>query len=200
LYDARAARFDSPHRGNFPNRRPFATIGALEEASVGEYWQLMFQRVREKCLPLQHLAPLAGSGLVVAAGFCSSRALRLVCLALAIILFLFVTADFARSLLDKEPADASEQQPAKDNPVSTPQVFLTFILAAVYFGIIFSGLYTLFISSRLVLFVMTPAVVVFSGLAAWRNVRLWYRQGENYEEALKEETALLQKLRVPPVR
>lgn len=160
----------------------------------------MLQRVREKCLPLQHLAPLAGSGLVIAAGFCSSRALRLLCLSVAIILFLFVTADFARSLLDKEPADASEDRPAKDNPVSTAQIFLSFILAAVYFGMIFSGLYTLLISSRLVLLVMTPAVLVFSGLAAWHNVRLWYRQGEDYEEVLKEETTLLQKLRVPPVR
>lgn len=167
---------------------------------MGEYWQLMLQRVREKCLPLQHFAPFVGSGLVAAAGFCSSRALRFACLSVAIVVLLFVTADFARSLLDNESGDASYDRTAKDNPVTTAQVFLSFILAAVYFGMIFSGLYALFISSRFVLFVMTPAVLVFSGLAAWRNVRLWYRQGEDYEEALREETALLEKLHVPPVR
>lgn len=167
---------------------------------MGEYWQLMLQRVREKCLPLQHFAPFVGSGLVAAAGFCSSRALRFACLSAAIVVLLFVTADFARSLLDNESGDAGYDRTAKDNPVTTAQVFLSFILAAVYFGMIFSGLYALFISSRFVLFVMTPAVLVFSGLAAWRNVRLWYRQGEDYEEALREETALLEKLHVPPVR
>jgi hypothetical protein len=166
---------------------------------VGD-WQLILQRVRERCVPLQHLAPFAGSGLVVAAGFCSSTALRLVCLGIAIVLFLVVTADFARSLLDKEAAGASHEQQGKDNPVTTAQVFLSFILAAVYFGMIFSGLYSLFISSRFVFFLMIPAAFVFAALAAWRNVRLWYRQGEDYEEARKEETALLQKLRVPPVR
>jgi hypothetical protein len=176
--------------------RPLAT----EEAAVGGFWTFILERVREKCLPLQHLAPFLGSALVATAGFCSSRALRFACLSAAIVVFLFVTADFARSLLDNEPADASYNPTAQDNPVTTAQVFLTFILAAVYFGMIFSGLYALFISSPFVLLVMTPAVLMFSGLAAWHNVRLWYRQGEDYEEALKEETALLEKMRVPPVR
>lgn len=169
---------------------------------MGDSWRLLFQWLGEKCLPLQHLAPFLGSALVVAAGFCSSRSLRFSLLAVAIVLFLFVTADFARSLLDKEAGDPSYDRPAQDNPVTTAQVFLTSILAAVYFGIIFSGLYGLFISSRFVLFVMTPAVLVFSGLAAWRNVRLWYVQGEDYEEVLREEAAQLEKMNmhVPPIR
>lgn len=165
---------------------------------MGEYWQLMLQRVRERCLPLQHLAPFLGSGLVVTAGFCSSRLLRFSCLSVAIVLFVFVTADFARSLLDTETGDASYDRPAKDDAATPSQVFLTFILAATYFCMIVLGLYGLFVSSRFISFVMIPAALVFSALAAWRNVRLWYRQGADYEEALKEEAVQLEKLHIPP--
>lgn len=167
---------------------------------MGEYWQLMFQRARERCLPLRHLAPFAGSGLVVTAGFCSSRPLRFACLSVALILFLFVTADFARSLLDRSTGNASYQGPPKHIPVTPSQVFFTLIVAAAYFFMIFAGLHGLFETSGVVFFAMAPGIFLFSTLAAWRNVRLWYRDGADYEQALKEEAGQSHKLRIPPIR
>jgi hypothetical protein len=37
------------------------------------------------------------------------------------------------------------------------------------------------------LVVMLPCTFVLSYLAAWRNVRLWYRHAMDYEQALSED-------------
>lgn len=173
---------------------------------MGEWWQAVLQAVREKCLPLQHMAPFLGSGLILAAGFCSSPPLRFLCLSAGIVLLLFVAADFARSLLDRETGNASYQGAPRHIPVTPAQVFLALIVAAVYFFMILTGLYTVFFrsyeffSSVPVLLVLLPGTLVFSSLAAWRNVRLWYREGTDYEQALKEEESQSNKLPVPPVQ
>ncbi len=168
---------------------------------MGEWWQFQFERVRGNFLPLQHLAAFAGSVLILVASLCASRPLRILCLAVAVILLLFVAADFARSLLDRERY-VGDEPPRPDNPVTAVEVVLTTIIAAIYFCLLLAGLYTLLFSSFLVLLIMVPAVAVFSSLAAWRNVRLWYREGADYEQALKEEEeeeGHSHKLYIPPV-
>jgi hypothetical protein len=167
---------------------------------MGETFKLVYQRVHDALLPLQRLAPFLGCGLIVAAGFCSSRPLRLLCLSVAVVLLLFVVADFARSLLDNETGNASYQGPPAHIPVTLFQVFLTVIVAVTYFFMIFMGIHSLFVSSGPVLLIMVPGIMVFSSLAAWRNVRLWYREGADYEQALKEEEGQSHKLHIPPVR
>jgi hypothetical protein len=47
---------------------------------------------------------------------------------------------------------------------------------------------------------VVPAIFVIACLAAWRNVRLWYRQGADYEQALREEALESLKVRIPPAR
>lgn len=160
----------------------------------------MFERLRERVLPLQALAPFLGLGFIVAAGFCSSRPLRLAYLTAAIVLLLLVAADFARSLLDTETGNASYQGPPVRIAVTPFQVILTAIVATTYFFMIFIAIHTFFGSSMLVYAFMAPAILVFSVLAAWRNVRLWYREGADYEEALKEDEGQSHNLHIPPVR
>lgn len=169
---------------------------------MGETFKLVYQRIHDALLPLQPLAPFLGCGLIVVAGFCSYRPLRLLCLAVAVILLLFVAADFARSLLDREtgPGNASYQGPPARIPVTLFQVILTVIAALTYFFMIFVGLHSFLLSSGPVLLVMVPGILVFSSLAAWRNVRLWYREGADYEQALKEDEGQSHKLHIPPVR
>jgi len=160
----------------------------------------MVERLRERLLPLQALTPFVGLGLIVAAGFCSSRPLRLTCLVIAIVLLLFVAADFARSLLERQTGTASYQGPPARIAVTPFQVLLTVVVAITYFFMIFAGIHTFFGSSLLVYAFMAPGILVFSVLAAWRNVRLWYREGADYEQALKEEEGQSHKLHIPPVR
>jgi hypothetical protein len=165
---------------------------------VPEWCQLLFDRVRERCLSLQHLAPGLGSALILAASFCPSRPLRFLCLSVGIILLLFVAADFARSLLDRETGNASYQGPPAHIPVTALQLFLALIVATTYFCMILAGLHTLFLASATVTLIMAPGILVYSLLAAWRNVRLWYREGANHKP-LKEEENQTQRLHIPPV-
>ena len=166
---------------------------------MGEIWKLGYGRVRESVLPLQRFAALIASALTLTSGFCSSRPLRLLCLSVAVLLFLMVAADFARSLLDREPNGANQPSPY-DFAVTPPQVFLTAIVACVYAGMMFMGLSTVVTSSGIAFFVITPGILVLSSLAAWHNVRLWYREGEDYEQVLQEEEGQSHKLHIPPVR
>lgn len=166
---------------------------------MGEIWKLGYGRVREVLLPAQRFTALIASGLTLASGFCSSRPLRVLCLLVAVLLFLTVAADFARSLLDREPTGAT--QPSRYTlPVTPPQVFLSAIVACVYGAMMFLGLSTVVTSSGIAFFVISPGIVVLSSLAAWHNVRLWYREGEDYEQVLREEEGQSHKLHIPPVR
>lgn len=161
--------------------------------------KLGYGRVHETLLPLQRFAALIASALTLASGFCSSRPLRLLCLSVAVLLFLTVAADFARSLLDHEP-DGTTQPDLYNLAVTPPQIFLTAIVACVYAAMMFIGLSTVIASSGIAFFVISPGIVVLSSLAAWHNVRLWYREGEDYEQVLEEEKGQSHKLHIPPVR
>jgi hypothetical protein len=166
---------------------------------MGEISEFVYQRLRDVFLPLQRFTALIASALTLASGFCTSRPLRLLCLFIAVALFLTVAGDFARSLLDREQRDITEPG-RQDVPVTPSQIFLAVIVAAVYAAMMFLGLGTVVTSSGLAFFIMTPGIVVLSSLAAWHNVRLWYREGEDYEQVLKEEEGQSHKLHIPPVR
>ncbi|HEX7289349.1 MAG TPA: hypothetical protein VF532_24410 [Candidatus Angelobacter sp.] len=160
----------------------------------------LWQWTREKWLPLRPLTPFLASGLTLGAGFCTVRPLRIFLLCLALGLFLEVAADFARTLLDRETGYASYQGPPQTIPVTPAQLALAGALALVYFFMIFAGLAMFFLPSGLGLVLIVLGVLALSSLAAWRNVRLWWREGADYEQALKEESNMSHKLRIPPVR
>lgn len=158
--------------------------------------------MRESYLRFERFTPFIASVLTLVAGFCRSRSLRYLCLSLAVVLFLLIAADLARSLLDqdlnKPGRYASHQGPPEKIPVNASQILIMVLLALLYASMIFAGFHTLILSSVFMFVVMTPGVLVLSGLAAWRNVRFWYREGADYEQALKEEAAAPHKLHIPP--
>jgi hypothetical protein len=167
---------------------------------LGEDWKMLLRWAWEKSLPLRPLMPFIASALTVGAGICSSRPLRVLLLSLAIVLFLYVAADVARSMLDKETGYASYQGPPKHLPVTPFQVVLAAALAVIYSFMILEAFKLLFLPSGYGLALIALGVFVLSFLAAWRNVRLWWREGADYEQALKEEAQMSRKLRIPPVR
>jgi hypothetical protein len=175
-------------------------MGPSGDAGLGKDFTTMWQWAREKWLPIQPLTPFLASGLTLGAGFCTVRPLRILLLTLALVLFLEVAADFARTLLDRQSGYASYQGPPKTVPVTPAQIALAAALALMYFFMIFAGLAMFFLPSGLGLVLIILGVLVLSSLAAWRNVRLWWREGADYEQALKEESKMSRKLRIPPVR
>jgi hypothetical protein len=167
---------------------------------LGEDLKTLLRWAREKCLPIQPLTPFIASGLTLGAGFCSSHPLRVLLLSLAIVLFLYLAADLAQSLLDRETGYASYLGPPKTIPVTAAQIELATVLALIYFFMIFEVVKLFILPSGIGLVLVILGILVLSSLAAWRNVRLWWREGADYEQALKEEAQMLHKLRIPPVR
>jgi hypothetical protein len=153
---------------------------------LAEAWREVVSWVRESSTPYQRFFPLIASALTLVSGFCKGP-LRLAALSLAILLFIFVAADFARSLLEKETSYASVQGPPAITPVTPFQIILATFFAIVYSFMIFVGLHLMFFPSSPGFLVLLPCIFVLSFLAAWRNVRLWYRQAIDYEQALNEE-------------
>jgi hypothetical protein len=166
---------------------------------LSEQWQLLIERLRASHARLAPWYLLIASALTLASGFCKGP-LRFALLSVAVILFISVTADFARSLLEKETSYASLQGPPQVVPVTPMQMLFAALLAGVYTCMISAGLRLLFLPGGLGFLVMLPCTFVLSFLAAWRNVRLWYRHAIDYEQALKEDAGQSHRLRIPPVR
>jgi uncharacterized membrane protein len=163
---------------------------------LADQWQQMIQWLRELSAPLERWYPLIASALTLVSGFCKGP-LRFAILSLAILFFLSVAADFARSLLEKDSGYASVQGPPTITPVTPLQIILATLFAIVYSFMIFAGLHLMFFPASPGFLVLLPCIFVLSFLAAWRNVRLWYRQAIDYEQALNEE-AQAHDVHVPP--
>jgi hypothetical protein len=142
--------------------------------------------------PLGRWAPLAASGLFAAAGFSHSKFLRVLAYGAATALVLLIAADLTRSLLENEPARTRNDpmRPAKYISMTVFQLLITVALASLYTFFVFLGL------GPWTPFIFVPVIFVVCYLVARRNVTLWYWQGAEYEEELKETEAELEKIRL----
>lgn len=166
---------------------------------MAETFQQLIEWLRGIHYRLEHWYLLMASVLTLASGF-SKGPLRFTALLLAVVLFLLVIADFARSRLEKDTSYTSLQGPPDVVPVTPVQVGFAIVLAAIYTGMIAGGLRFLFFPAGLGILVILPCTFILSFLAAWRNVRMWYRHAMDYEQALKEDEGQSHRLRIPPVR
>jgi hypothetical protein len=149
---------------------------------LGEAWRAFLRWAQSVHAPLGRWAPLAASGLFAASGFSQSIFLRVLAYGAATALALLIAADLVRSFLENEPARIKNHpiKPAKTLLMTVFEFLIAALLASVYSYFIFLGLgpWTPFIF-------MLPIFVICS-IIAWRNVELWYLQGAEYEEELKE--------------
>ncbi|HYL93459.1 MAG TPA: hypothetical protein VEW69_09915, partial [Alphaproteobacteria bacterium] len=136
--------------------------------------QTLIDRARYVLGPYRPWAPALASGMVIGAGFLHSGFLRTVASIAAVALFLFVAADFARSLLETRPIldrQLLAGKPKKIIPVTWHQIVLTVVLAIFYSFLVFGALHLFIFDVKLpLLFLIIPGVGVLSALAAWRNV------------------------------
>jgi hypothetical protein len=153
---------------------------------LGELWQTFAARIGSWHAPLGRYSPFIASLLFAGCAFTHSTLLRRLGYSVASVLVFLIAVDLANSLLEREPVavERERNKRLKYIPVSWPQFVLTGVLATLYTWFVFVGLGA-----------WTPLIFALlayplSCLVAWRNVRLWYQQGVDYEEVLKEEEEL----------
>jgi hypothetical protein len=132
--------------------------------------------------PLGRWAPLAASALLIGSRFIHFGFIRMLASTGALILVALTAADIIRSFIDTH----SFPHPAKRaNPPALPiiavRVFLTFGLAGLYTALVFVGL-----GPWMNPLFLVPLIFVVCCAVAWRNLSLWYQEGEEFEEALAE--------------
>lgn len=158
------------------------------ETHLRELWQTFAARICSWHAPLGRYSPLAASALFAGCAFAHSTLLRLLGYSLASVLVFLIAVDLANSLLEGEPVAVEHERNKrlKYIPVTWPQFVLTAVLAALYTWFVFVGL------GPWTPWMFGVLAYPLCCIVAWRNVRLWYQQGTDYEEVLKEEEELQQ--------
>ncbi|HET9181766.1 MAG TPA: hypothetical protein VFP59_06515 [Candidatus Angelobacter sp.] len=152
-------------------------------SSLRQYWNTFAARICACHAPLGRYSPLAASALFAASAFVHSRVFRLFAYTIATILVFLIAVDLANSLLEREPVEVERQRNRHLQyiPVNWAQCALAAVLAALYTWLIFVGL------GPWTPWIFAVLAYPLCCLVAWRNVRLWYQEGVEYEEVLKEE-------------
>jgi hypothetical protein len=132
--------------------------------------------------PLGHWAPIAGSVLLAGAGMSRSAFLRLLAYSGASIFIILIGADIVASFIDRHsfPDPLTHHCAVLTLPMLIVRVMLAAGLGSVYTFLVFIGV------GPWTPFIFLPAIFLVCCFVAWRNVSLWYEQGEEFEAALAE--------------
>lgn len=132
--------------------------------------------------PLGRWAPIAASALFAASGLSHSNFLRIIAYVCALALALLICADVARPFVDPHwyPDRPASAHTLLTLPMLFVRVALAGILGGIYTFLVFVGV------GFLAPFILLPFLFVICSLIAWRNLDLWYEQGAEFEQELKE--------------
>lgn len=137
--------------------------------------------------PWRPWAPAAAIGLAFLARYTNSIILRGLSSVAALILFLLVSVDAARSLWEADLGPWDRRRYLPKMRVGPFQILLAAALALIYAcSIMFLLASFLILPSWWVFLTISPFVFIAAGLVAWHNVRLWAFQSVEYEEMLKD--------------
>ena len=140
--------------------------------------------------PLGRWAPLAGAALLTCTHLFHSGFLKALAYSGAAVFAVLIASDIAQSFIDPHAFPDRKRNPA---PVSFPmqavRVVLSVALGSLYSFLIFAGI------GLWMPLIFLPVIFLACCFIAWRNVSLWYQQGEEFEESLvdaeqKKNTAL----------
>jgi hypothetical protein len=132
--------------------------------------------------PLGHGAPFAASALFAAAGILRGGPWRALAYLGAVILAILIAADIVRTLIERHPY-IPHPSTILTLPMLAFRAVLTLVLGSVYSYLVFIGI------GPWTPFVFWPVLLVVCCIIAWRNVEIWYEQGAEFEEELKEADA-----------
>jgi hypothetical protein len=152
----------------------------------------LLARVSYYISPWRPWAPATALAFAYLARQTGSVILRALAAVAALILFLLVSVDAARSLWEVDRGPWNPLRYSTKVRVTPLHLVLVAALACIYaFSIIFLLASFLILPSWWVLLVISPFVFAAAGLVAWHNVRLWAFQSVEYEELLKDEQQVL---------
>jgi hypothetical protein len=153
-----------------------------DEKFGGEKLRALILWLAELHAPLGHWTPLATSGLFAVSGLSHSTFLRVLAYLGALAMALLIGADVARPFVDPHfyPDHPASSRPPLTLPMLAFRLLLTGILGSIYTFLVFVGM------GFWAPFVLLPFLFVICSLIAWRNVDLWYEQGAEFEQQLKE--------------
>jgi hypothetical protein len=163
---------------------------ALNSSFVSENIRVLIRWLSSVHAPLGRWAPLAGAALLTSTRLFHSGFLRALAYSASAIFAILIASDIARSFIDPQAFPKRKTNPA---PVSLPmqivRIVLSITLGSLYSFLIFAGI-GLWMPP-----ICWPMIFLACCFIGWRNVSLWYRQGEEFEEALadvehKKNTAL----------
>ena len=149
---------------------------------MGDYFRKLVRWLAALHAPLGHWAPIAASALFATSGLSHSTFLRIIAYIGALVLALLIGADAARPFVDPHsfPDRPASARTLLTLPMLFVRVALTGILGSIYTLLVFVGI------GPLAPFILLPFLFVICSLIAWRNVDLWYEQGVEFEQELKE--------------
>ena len=131
--------------------------------------------------PLGRWAPLAGSGLLAGAHFFHFGVVRLLAYAGSVVLGILIASDIARSFIDTHSfPDRSRHQHNVSLPMLSVRIMLSLALGSLYSFLVLAGI------GLWMPFIFLPPIFLVCCFVAWRNISLWYEQGEEFEDALVE--------------
>ena len=132
--------------------------------------------------PLGHWAPIAASALFAGAGIFHSAFLRFLAYCGASIFIILIGADIVASFVDRHsfPDPRTHHCAVLTLPMLIARVMLAAGLGSLYTFLVFVGV------GPWTPFIFLPAIFLVCCFVAWRNVALWYEQGEEFEQALAE--------------
>jgi 1,4-dihydroxy-2-naphthoate octaprenyltransferase len=124
---------------------------------------------------------LAGSGLLAGAHFFHSGFVRILAYTGSVVFAILIASDIARSFIDTHSfPDRNRHPEAVSLPMMGMRAMLSIALGSLYSVLVLAG-----VGLWMPLF-FWPAIFLVCCFVAWRNITLWYEQGEEFEDALVE--------------
>ncbi|HEY7402646.1 MAG TPA: hypothetical protein VIB39_03935 [Candidatus Angelobacter sp.] len=159
-----------------------------DSGGLGATGRSLLARISYYTSPWRPWAPASALALAYLAHRTGLAILRGVAAVAALILFLLVSVDAARSFWEVDHGPWDPRRYLSKARISPFQIVLAAALALIYvFSIMFLIASFLILPSWWVFLAISPFVLVAAGLVAWHNVRLWAFQSIEYEEMLKDE-------------
>jgi hypothetical protein len=148
---------------------------------MGEKIRTIIRWLSSVHAPLGRWAPLAGAALLTCTHLFHSGFLKALAYSGAAVFAVLIASDIAHSFIDPH---AFPDQKRNRAPVSFPmqavRVVLSVALGSLYSFLVFAGI------GLLMPLIFLPVIFLACCFIAWRNVSLWYQQGEEFEESLAE--------------
>jgi hypothetical protein len=124
---------------------------------------------------------LAGSGLLAGAHFFHSELVRFLAYSGSVVLGILIASDIARSFIDTHSfPDRGRHSSNVSLPMLSVRVMLSVALGSLYSFLVLAGI------GLWMPFIFFPLLFLVCCFVAWRNISLWYEQGEEFEDALVE--------------